>query len=70
MWTVVHQVPHRDLTAQMEFVALSCGGNGTTLTLSDSHMLYVAGAKGIERTPTAAHDVQVGCSPVPDSLRS
>ena len=58
VWTV-HQVPHRDLTAQTEFVALF-SGNGTTLTLSAGHMVYVADAEGsTSRTPVAARDVPV-----------
>ena len=58
MWTVVHQIPHRDLTVEAEFVQLSAG-KGTTLTLTDTHMVYVTDAEGSTRTPVAARDVQV-----------
>ena len=60
VWTVVYYIPHRDLKAEAAFVVLH-SGNDTTLTLSDSHMVYVAAARGSTKTPVAARDVQV-CS--------
>ena len=66
VWTVIYQIPHRELTADADFVELS-SANGTTVTLSGSHMVYVTDAVGLSRVLAAARDVQVcqlpvGCS--------
>jgi len=57
VWTVAYHIPHRDVTAAAEFVVLSTA-NGTALTLTRSHMVYVANAAGSGRVPAAADDVQ------------
>ena len=58
VWTEVYRVPHRDLTMHVEFVVLS-SGNGTALTLSGNHIVYVMDAAGSKQIPAAARNVQV-----------
>ena len=57
VWAVVYLISHRDLTAQSTFTVLS-SGNGTTLTLSGSHIVYTADVTGSGWVPAAAHGVQ------------
>ena len=58
VWTDVYLISHRDLTAETPFTVLS-SGNGTTLTLSARHMVYITDAAATARLPVAAQDVQV-----------
>ncbi len=59
IWSSVTHIPHKDLTARSAFVRLSTG-NGTALTLSGSHMVYVSdGGPAARRVPAAAREVQV-----------
>ena len=61
---MVYHVPHRDLTAETLFEVLS-SGNGTALTLSDTHMVYITAATGPKRVPVEAHDIRVRRCPCP-----
>ena len=58
MWSIVHHIPHRDLKTLAPFVVLSTA-NGTALTLSDTHIVYVADEPSEARVPAAARDVKV-----------
>ena len=61
MWTPVYHMPQRQLELLTDFVALT-GANGTTLTLSHTHILYtapVAEDGPQRRVPMAAQDVTV-----------
>ena len=58
MWSPVHNVPHRDLATRSDFVQLSTG-NGTALTLSDDHMVYVSDSASTSQTPAPARDVKI-----------
>ena len=58
VWTAVYLISHRDLEAETMFTVLS-SSNGTTLTLTGSHIVYVSDAMGSGLTPVAARDAQV-----------
>jgi hypothetical protein len=58
VWTAVYLVSHRDLAVETKFAVLS-SGNGTTLTLTDTHIAYIADAAGSRRVPVATRNVQV-----------
>ena len=63
VWSAVHHVPHCDLAAKAAFVVLSTGnGTAAALTLSGSHMVYLADAATGSRVPAAARDVEVGAA--------
>ena len=58
MWSPVNHIPHRAVTAIRPFIGLTTT-NGTTLTLSSSHIVYVVGTRSGERTPVPAIDIRV-----------
>lgn len=58
IWSPVHHIPQRELTASAEFVILATA-NGTALTLSDTHIVYVSDGSPGARVPAAARDVEV-----------
>jgi hypothetical protein len=58
VWSPINHIPHRDLAALSAFVVLSTV-NGTTLTLSDGHMVYLSDVGADLRTPAPARDVKV-----------
>ena len=68
MWSPINHIPHRDLAARAAFVVISTG-NGTTLTLSGSHIVYLAtGEASASRRPAAARDVKVRAGPAERSI--
>ena len=59
VWSPITFVPHRNLEAATLFVVLSTG-NGTALTLTGSHIVYVSDAASAwSRKPAPARDVKV-----------
>ena len=50
--------PHRDVTAPSAFLVLSTA-NGTELTLSGTHIIYVSEGSFAARVPVAARHVKV-----------
>ena len=57
-WSPITHVPDRDRTARTAFVVLSTG-NGTALTLSGHHIVYVSSAASQQRVPVPARNVKV-----------
>ena len=62
MWSSVYNIPRRDLTTRLELVRLT-DANGSTLTLSGSHIVYVSDVNGNRRVASAARDVKVWSTP-------
>ena len=58
IWSPVYHIPHRDLAAPSRFVRVSTA-NGTALTLSSEHIVYVSDTASGPRKPLAARDVKV-----------
>ena len=58
VWSPVNHIPHRDLADKAAFILLSTG-NGTALTLSGTHMVYVSDAASGARMPAPARDIKV-----------
>ena len=51
-------IPHRNLAARTDFVVLSTA-NGTALTLSGGHIVYMRDDATGSRVPAPARDVKV-----------
>jgi len=58
VWSPINHIPHRQLAAATAFMVLSTG-NGTALTLTGSHIVYVSDAASGPRKPASARDVKV-----------
>ena len=58
VWSPINHMPHRELAVHTTYILLSTA-NGTTLTLSGSHIVYVSAAASGIRTPMAARELQV-----------
>lgn len=65
VWSPITHIPHKDVNSPSAFVRLSTG-NGTALTLSGAHMIYVSDGASARRVPAPARDIQV-CNPKPSS---
>ena len=58
VWSPVNHIPHRDGTAIAQLILLTTT-NGTALTLTGSHIVYVADAASGMRRPVPARDIEV-----------
>jgi len=58
VWSPVSHIPHRNLEERTSFVVLETA-NGTSLTLSGTHMVYLLDAAPGSRVPAPARDVKV-----------
>ena len=58
VWSPINNISHRDLVERRAFVVLSTG-NGTALTLTGGHMVYVVDPASRSMTPAPARDVKV-----------
>ena len=56
-WSPVNHIPHRHLTARSRFLVLTTA-NGTALTLSATHLVYVSQPGSPLWVPTSAEDVK------------
>ena len=60
VWSPVNHIPHRDVAVPTQFLLLSTA-NGTELTISSAHIVYVSDTASGMRTPVAVRDVKVSC---------